>query len=167
MKKGQSNQAIPHFEKGQKSKQFPHFEKGQKSKQFPHFEKGGIGGIYYNMLKYKSTLKHNARRLRKEMTDSEKKLWSRLRGKQIMAIQFYRQKPIGPYIVDFYAPTAKIVVEVDGSQHMEERAEQKDMQRDDYLKDQNLFILRFNNLQVLQELDSVVEVIYQTVKERM
>jgi len=119
------------------------------------------------VLKYKVNLKHNARRLRKEMTDSEKKLWSRLRGKQIMDTQFYRQKPLGNYIVDFYAPKAKIVIEVDGSQHMEEDARQKDVLRDKYLKNQNLSILRFNNLQVLQELDSVVEVIYQEVKGRM
>ena len=119
------------------------------------------------MLKYKANLKHNARRLRKEMTDSEKKLWSRLRRKQIMDVQFYRQKPLGPYIVDFYAPKAKIVVEVDGSQHMEEGAGQKDAQRGKCLNNQNLSILRFNNLQVLQELDSVVEVIYQEVKGRL
>ena len=119
------------------------------------------------MLKYKVNLKPNARRLRSEMTDSERKLWSMLRGKQIMDVQFYRQKPLGPYIVDFYAPKAKIVVEVDGSEHMQESAEQKDARRDTYLKNQNLFVLRFNNLQVLQELGSVVEVIYQTVKGRL
>jgi len=84
-----------------------------------------------------------------------------------MNTQFYRQKPLGPYIVDFYAPKAKIVVEVDGSQHMEEEPQQKDAQRDKYLKNQNLSVLRFNNLQVLQELDSVVEEIYQTVKGRL
>ena len=84
------------------------------------------------MLKYKANCKHNARRLRKEMTDSEKKLWSRLRRKQIMDIPFDRQKTIGPSIVDFYAPKAKIVIEVDGSQHMEEDPQQKDAQRDQY-----------------------------------
>ena len=84
-----------------------------------------------------------------------------------MGVQFYRQKPLGPYIVDFYAPKANIVVEVDGSQHMEEGVGQKDAQRDKYLENQNLSVLRFNNLQVLQKLDSVVEVIYQTVKGRL
>ena len=72
------------------------------------------------------------------MTDSEKKLWSRLRGKQIRDVQFYRQKPLGPYIVDFYAPKAKISIEVDG---LEEGVRQKDAQRDKYLKNQNLSIL--------------------------
>ncbi len=101
------------------------------------------------------------------MTDSERALWTRLRGKQILDVQFYRQKPIGGYIVDFYASQSKIVIEVDGSQHMETEQEQKDAQRDVYLKNKGLYVLRFNNLQVLQEMNSVMEVIYQTVKERL
>ena len=119
------------------------------------------------MLKYDKGLKYNACRLRREMTDSERSLWARLRGKQILNVQFYRQKSIGSYIVDFYASQAKIVVEVDGSQHKETDQEQKDIQRDIYLKNEGLYILRFNNLQVLQELDSVMEVIYRAVKERL
>jgi len=51
------------------------------------------------------------------MTDNEQALWARLRGKQLKDIQFYRQRPIGHAIIDFYAPKAKLVVEVDGSQH--------------------------------------------------
>ena len=54
------------------------------------------------MLKYNANLKHSTCRLRREMTDSERALWARLRGKQILKVQFYRQKPIGSYIVDFY-----------------------------------------------------------------
>ncbi|MCK4533741.1 endonuclease domain-containing protein [bacterium] len=119
------------------------------------------------MLKYNVRLKHSARRLRREMTNSERALWTRLRRKQVLNIQFYRQKSIGDYIVDFYASQARIVVEVDGSQHMESDQEQKDAQRDIYLKNKGLCVLRFNNLQVLQELDSVMEVIYLAVKERM
>ncbi|MFH1310693.1 MAG: DUF559 domain-containing protein [Candidatus Omnitrophota bacterium] len=119
------------------------------------------------MLKYKTNLKLNARRLRKEMTNSERMLWSRLRGKQILNVQFYRQKLIGSHIVDFYASKAKLVVEVDGSQHLEEDQKQKDTWRDEYLKRQGLVVLRFNNLQVLQEIDSVMEVIYKTVEEKV
>ena len=119
------------------------------------------------MLKYKSNLKSSAQRLRKEMTDSERMLWSRLRGKQILDVQFYRQKSIGNYIVDFYASKATIVIEVDGSQHMNDDNEEKDRKRDMYLKDQGLEVLRFNNLQVLQEIDSVMEVIYKTVEGRL
>ena len=71
------------------------------------------------VLRYKPYLKDKARELRKNMTDSKRVLWSRLRGKQLLGVQFYRQKPIGEYIVDFYALKAKLVVEVDGSQHTE------------------------------------------------
>ena len=68
------------------------------------------------MIKYNRKLKDRARPLRTQITDSERALWGRLRRKQVQSVQFYRQKPIGNYIVDFYAPKAKLVVEVDGSQ---------------------------------------------------
>ena len=66
---------------------------------------------------YNPKLKKRARRLRKNMTDAEVKLWNHLRRKQIKGLQFFRQRPIGNYIVDFYAPEAKLVIEVDGGQH--------------------------------------------------
>ena len=67
------------------------------------------------------------------MTNAERMLWSKLRRKQVLGIQFYRQKPIGNYIVDFYAPSAKLVVEVDGSQHLEPDHVEQDRRRDRYL----------------------------------
>ena len=89
------------------------FEKG-----IPYFPplKKGVRGIYrafmhsYTMHRYRGDLKYKARQLRKNMTESERVLWSRVRGKQLSGIQFYRQKPIGDYIVDFYAPKAKLVL---------------------------------------------------------
>ena len=119
------------------------------------------------MLQYNHNLKHKACRLRKNMTDTERLLWSRLRRKQILDVQFYRQKPIGNNIVDFYAPKAKLVVEVDGSQHLEEKHIEEDKRRDAYLTGQGLCVLRFNNLQIFQELDSVMEVIYKAVMEKL
>ena len=62
------------------------------------------------MLRYNSDLKQLARALRSSMTDAEQVLWARLRKKQILGVQFYRQKQIGNYIVDFYAPRPKPVV---------------------------------------------------------
>ena len=88
------------------------------------------------VIKYSSKLKKQARRLRTQMTDSERALWERLRRRQLQSVQFYRQKPIGNYIVDFYGPKAKIVVEVDGSQHMESRQAALDSQRDAFLASQ-------------------------------
>ena len=69
------------------------------------------------MLKYDNSLKHIARELRKNMTDAEKLLWSRIRRRQLSGYQFYRQRIIGSYIVDFYCPTARLVIEIDGGQH--------------------------------------------------
>ncbi len=69
------------------------------------------------MLNYRPHLKPFARTLRTNMTDAEQKLWYHLRRKQIQGVQFYRQRPIDKYIVDFCAPSVKLIIEVDGSQH--------------------------------------------------
>lgn len=119
------------------------------------------------VLRYNLKLKPLSRRLRTKMTESEQLLWSRLRRKQILGIQLYRQKPIGNYIVDFYAPRAKLIVEVDGSQHFDVQHAIEDKQRDAYLNDQGLRVLRFNNLQVLQQIDAVVDVIYQSIEDQV
>jgi very-short-patch-repair endonuclease len=86
------------------------------------------------MLKYSPQLKARARSLRTNLTDAEHRLWSRLRRKQISGIQFYRQKPIGNYIVDFYAPVVRLVVEVDGSHHFNVAQAGYDKRRSEYLK---------------------------------
>jgi len=119
------------------------------------------------MLKYSAHLKGTARQLRKNLTDSETILWSRLRKKQLLGLQFYRQKPIGEYVVDFYAPGAKLVVEVDGSQHMEEEHALKDRDRDTYLASLGLKVLRFNSREALREIDAVVGEIYRVTAERL
>ena len=119
------------------------------------------------MLRYESHLKKYARKLRKNMTDSERALWARLRAKQLHGVQFYRQKTIGEYIVDFYAPGAKLVIEVDGSQHKEDDQMQKDQMREAYLSRLGLKILRFNSREVLKNTDSVVQRIYDVMAERL
>jgi very-short-patch-repair endonuclease len=101
------------------------------------------------------------------MTESEQVLWERLRKKQILGVQFYRQKPIGNYIVDFFAPKAKLVVEVDGSQHMKVPEALQDRHRDEYLTHSRLLVLRFNDLEVLKETDGVMEVIFQKLSEQL
>ena len=101
------------------------------------------------------------------MTNSERVLWSRLRGKQLLGVQFYRQKPIGNYIVDFFAPKAKLVVEVDGSQHMEIEHAEKDKRRDEYLSSVGLTVLRFNSKEALEETDAIVEAIYRRMAEKL
>jgi very-short-patch-repair endonuclease len=119
------------------------------------------------MLNYNTNLKNKARELRKNLTDSEKALWSRLRNKQLLGVQFYRQKPIGEHIVDFFAPSAKLVVEVDGSQHMVGEHVQKDRIRDSYLASLGLKVLRFNSGEVLKEGEAVVEAIYRMIRNQL
>jgi very-short-patch-repair endonuclease len=118
------------------------------------------------MLPYSRNLKEPSRVLRREMTDAERALWLHLRGRQILGIQFYRQRPIGPFIVDFYAPGAKLVIEADGSQHLEEEHAKRDAARDEFLNDLGLMVLRFDNLRVLTETDAVVEEIFKVCNER-
>lgn len=116
---------------------------------------------------YAKGLKDNARCLRQNMTDSEQRLWSRLRGKQLLGVQFYRQKPLGPYIVDFYAPRVNLVVEVDGSQHFEAEHLKRDEVRDQFLAKQGLRVLRFDSRQMLIETDAVVETVFRAVAESL
>lgn len=101
------------------------------------------------MKNYNPGLKGFARNLRINMTDAEQKLWHHLRRKQLLDTQFYRQKPIGNYIVDFYAPKVGLVIEIDGSQHMSTSGLEKDATRSTYLNNQGLVILRYDNLQIL------------------
>ena len=119
------------------------------------------------MESYNPKLKENARALRANMTDAEQALWYRVRRKQIQGVQFYRQKPLLAFIVDFYCPAAKLVVELDGSQHVEAEHRIKDQDRDAALAGLGLRVLRFDNRQVLLETDAVLAVINEAVKGRL
>ena len=116
---------------------------------------------------YRSDLKQTARSLRQNMTDSEQKLWSKLRRKQILRVQFYRQKPLGDYIVDFYAPKAKLVIEIDGSQHKKPENKERDTQRDAILSGRNIKVLRFDSRVIFTETEGVLNTIYKTIQERL
>ena len=93
------------------------------------------------------------------MTDAEQLLWSHLRRKQVHGVQFYRQKPLAHFIVDFYCASARLVIEVDGVQHHNEAGRDSDDRRTQILESLGLRVLRFDNRQVLLETDAVMEVI--------
>ena len=112
------------------------------------------------MLPYNKNLKELARDLRKNMTDAERRVWSKIRRKQLKEFQFYRQKNIGDYIVDFYCPAAKLIVEIDGGQHYSEENIVKDEVRDKFLSDLGFRVLRFSNSDVFKNIEGVVEEIY-------
>ena len=119
------------------------------------------------MEPYRKILKEPARSLRTNLTDAEQMLWHHIRRKQIQGVQFYRQKPLLAFIVDFYCPSAKLVIELDGSQHFKKEHQIKDQVRDAALAGLGLHVLRFDNRQVLLETDAVLAVINETVKERV
>ena len=119
------------------------------------------------MKPYNKNLKQPARDLRNNMTDAELLLWSKLRRKQILGLQFYRQKPILNYIVDYYCVSASLVIECDGSQHYTNEGLEADRIRDEALAQLGLKVLRFDNGQVMGEIDAVIEVIYWAASQSL
>ena len=103
-----------------------------------------------------------AKSLRAEMTQAEQKLWLHLGAHRLQQHKFKRQQPIGPYIADFVCFSARLIVEVDGSQHLENP---RDAKRDEWFMANDYRVLRFRNDQVLQETESVLEVILRAVEE--
>ena len=95
------------------------------------------------------------------MTDAERLLWSKVRLKQLNGYQFYRQRIIGNYIVDFYCPKAKLVIEIDGGQHYSAEGIKRDKLRDDFMGKHGLQVLRFSDRDVFENLTGVVERIYE------
>jgi very-short-patch-repair endonuclease len=119
------------------------------------------------MEKKSHYLKHTARKLRNNATEAEHRLWQYLKRKKVKDLQFYRQRPLGKYIVDFYCPKIKMVIEVDGGQHYENGEMVKsDIEREDYLKNiLGLRVLRFTNMDILKNLSAVMDRILEEVRK--
>ena len=114
-------------------------------------------------LKY---LKETRRHLRRNMTEAELILWSVLKDKKLCGRKFRRQHSIGYYIVDFYCPTERLVIELDGQHHYTLEGIEKDKDRDEHLGLMNFTVLRFENKQVVNELTKVLKVIKGHFKEK-
>ncbi len=102
-----------------------------------------------------------ARKLRRNMTDVEQKLWDRLRDKQIEEFRFRRQRPMGRYVVDFVCLDAKLIVELDGGQHAGQV--EADAKRTDFLQSLGFEVMRFWNNDVVENIDGVLE----RIRERL
>jgi very-short-patch-repair endonuclease len=105
-----------------------------------------------------STTHKNARALRAGMTDSERKLWSRLRMEQL-GVKFRRQHPLGNYIADFACLGPKMIIELDGSQHAENA--EYDAKREAFFRDHGFQVLRFKTDEPLKNIDGVLTVIFE------
>ena len=106
------------------------------------------------------------RNLRKNQTDAEKKLWAVLRNRQMAGTKFRRQFSMGRYILDFYSPKYRVGIEADGGGHYEDRENQRDKLRTKELSILGIEILRFNNLEILNNIAGVCEVIEQTIEDK-
>lgn len=110
--------------------------------------------------------KTNARRLRTEMTDAERILWSKLWFIPLEGTHFRKQVPIGPYFADFACHKLRLVIELDGSQHGEEQARRYDEKRTAFMNSAGYRVVRFWNYEVFKELESVLDTIFAIVHEQ-
>ena len=107
-----------------------------------------------------------ARRLRREMTPPEARLWMALRKRAAGGLRFRRQHPIGPYVLDFYCNSAKLAVEIDGFAHVTGKHPQRDAARDDWLAVRGVRTLRIDARDVRDELNGVVGLIVAVASGR-
>ena len=114
--------------------------------------------------KHNADLVSNAKTLRKNMTKEERHLWYDFL--KTYPVQFKRQYSVGVYFADFYCHQARLIVELDGSQHYEPDKSEQDAQRTAYLEQQGLRVLRFSNLDVLRQFQNVCTVIDRAAKKR-
>ena len=113
----------------------------------------------------RETLVKQARRMRSEPTPAEVLLWGRLRNKQLSGLKFRRQHIIHTYIVDFYCPAAKLVIEIDGSVHEEQ--EDYDKARTQDLSGRGYQVIRFRNKEIFADIERVLEIIYDSCKKQI
>lgn len=99
------------------------------------------------------------------MTDAEKKLWYKLRNKGFKGLKFRRQYPCGSYYLDFYCPSKRMAIEVDGGQHYTQNGRKYDKIRNEYLRKAGLRVLRYSDKDVLSNLDGVLNDILKTVMD--
>jgi len=110
--------------------------------------------------------KPTRRRLRKDATDAERKLWAILRNRQIDGLKFFRQYSVGSYVLDFYCPEKRLALEIDGGQHGDVDSQQHDAQRDSYLKELGIRVVRFWNNDVLRNAEGVAQKIREEIGAR-
>jgi very-short-patch-repair endonuclease len=119
------------------------------------FEEGKGRSLRRKFMVLKRTQRR--RELRHNSTSAEKLFWSIVSRKQFRNLKFRRQHHIGIYIVDFYCPQQKLIIEIDGDSHFTQAGKNWDEQRTAYLKLQGYWLLRYNNLDVVGNIDGVFE----------
>jgi very-short-patch-repair endonuclease len=107
-----------------------------------------------------------SRKLRRNQTEAEKKLWTLLRNRQLAGVKFRRQSPVSGYILDFYAPQYKLNIEADGGQHYEDKGKQRDEIRTRELSKLGIETIRFSDRDILTNIEGVYEAIKKAIEKR-
>ena len=115
-------------------------------------------------IKYNPQLKQIARTLRNNMTLAEILFWQQIKNKQLLGYDFHRQKPIGEYVVDFYCPKLKLVIEIDGDSH--EGREEADKIRQEQIETLGLTIIRFQDSDIKNNIEGVLEQIQEWIESK-
>ena len=113
--------------------------------------------------KYPKGAIQRARNLRNNMTETEWKFWGHIRRKQL-DVRFKRQVPIGNYIVDFFSLEIGLVIEIDGSQHFSNKNRKNDEIRTKSLENYGLKVVRYNNMEVFENIEGVIMHLYDIIK---
>jgi very-short-patch-repair endonuclease len=119
-----------------------------------------------NPFKPNREMVEHARRLRREQTPAERVLWEALRGRRFRGLKFRRQHPIGCFVVDFYCPAEKLVVEVDGAVHEDLSHRAGDAEREQWLAELGLTIVRVSNDLVLNDMHLALDLIAAAAESR-
>ena len=110
-------------------------------------------------------LKNIRKELRNNLTPPEARLWTELKDKKRLGFKFRRQHSIDNYIVDFYSPKANLIIEVDGKTHLEPTISENDSKRDEHLKELGFKIVRFDNQDILNQLEYVIHEIDEILRK--
>ena len=113
--------------------------------------------MFHEQYHNKPSLKEDRQNLRNNATDAEQLLWKNLKGKKLVGRKFRRQHSYGNYILDFYCPSERLAIELDGSHHYTAEGKENDRIRDQFLKDNDIKVIRFSNSEVEKKMEVVLE----------
>ena len=128
-------------------------------------KRGARGVFIMKRIRYNPKLKEIAKHLRNHSTKAEIKLWTYLKGKQVVKYDFHRQKPIDNYIVDFFCNKLMLAIELDGYTHIFEEVVEKDKQKEQKLRELGVRILRFTDDEVMNNIEGILANIEDWIKE--
>jgi len=112
-------------------------------------------------------LRRYAKEMRRDPTPAELSLWRLVRNRRLTGYKFRRQHPFGPYILDFYCPSARLVIELDGDTHATPEGKQADAERERYLKRRGIEVIRFWNTEIADNPDGVLNLLAETCQTRV